>query len=298
MATVETTKHRIFVFVEDDELLEHGVIGFGFSDTWFLGVLSSRIHICWTLANGGTLEDRPRYNKDVCFDPFPFPAASEEQILSIRAAAEDIDKHRRRVLAEHPRLTLTSLYNTLEKVRNGAGQGTLEENDRRNFAEGLILVLGELHDILDTAVADAYGWRADMSDDEILAKLVALNKRRAQEEARGIVRWLRPQYQVPRFGSPKDKAELDLGGVAPGQEVEAAAAAKPSFPPDDVAQTAAVMAVLAASQVALAAEGVAASFRQGRRNLTKVEAVLAALTRMGFVSTADEGKTFALRRVA
>jgi hypothetical protein len=127
---------------------------------------------------------------------------------------------------------------------------------------------------------------------------VALNKERAKEEARGLVRWLRPDYQVPRFGSPKEKAELDLSGVAPGQEVEAPAAAKPMYPSDDVAQTAAVMALLAASEISLDAEGVAARFRQGRRNLAKVEAVLSALGRMGFVSTADGGKTFALRRGA
>jgi hypothetical protein len=48
----------------------------------------------------------------------------------------------------------------------------------------------------------------------------------------------------------------------------------------------------------LGAEAVATSFRQGRRNLAKVQPVLAALARMGFVSTGDGGKTFGLRRVA
>src|SRR5205085_1674244 len=67
IATVETAKHRVFVFVDGEELLEHGVIGFGSSDAYVLGILSSSAHVCWTLANGGTLEDRPRYNKDVCF---------------------------------------------------------------------------------------------------------------------------------------------------------------------------------------------------------------------------------------
>jgi len=78
---------------------------------------------------------------------------------------------------------------------------------------------------------------------------VALNKERAAEEARGLVRWLRPEYQIPLFGTPKEKAELDLVGVATGQEAEAATAAKSSFPADDVAQTAAVMALLASANV-------------------------------------------------
>jgi hypothetical protein len=113
------------------------------------------------------------------------------------------------------------------------------------------------------------------------------------------VRWLRQEYQVSRFGSPKEKAGLHLGGVAAGQDVAAVSAAKTAFPTDDdVAQTAAVMAVLAASQGPLGAEGIATNFRQGRGNLAKVQAVLAALARMGFVSTAEGGQTFALRRMA
>jgi hypothetical protein len=113
---------------------------------------------------------------------------------------------------------------------------------------------------------------------------VALNKERAAEEARGLVRWLRPEYQIPLFGTPKEKAELDLVGVAAGQEAEAAAAAKSSFPVDDVAQTAAVMVLRASANVPQDAITIASSFKQGRRNLPKVEAVLAALTRMGFIA--------------
>jgi len=68
-----------------------------------LGVLSSRQHVCWALANGGTLEDRPRYNKDVCFDTFPFPAAIATQQDAIRAIGEELDAHRRNVLDRIPR---------------------------------------------------------------------------------------------------------------------------------------------------------------------------------------------------
>jgi hypothetical protein len=125
---------------------------------------------------------------------------------------------------------------------------------------------------------------------------VALNKERAAEEARGLVRWLRPEYQIPLFGTPKEKAELDLVGVATGQEAEAATAAKSSFPADDVAQTAAVMALLASANVPRDAISIASSFKQGRRNLPKVEAVLAALTRMGFVASSDGGRSFTFHR--
>jgi cell wall-associated NlpC family hydrolase len=50
---------------------------------------------------------------------------------------------------------------------------------------------------LDAAVFDAYGWPRDLTDEQILQKLVALNAERAAEEQRGIVRWLRPDFQNP-----------------------------------------------------------------------------------------------------
>jgi hypothetical protein len=298
IATVETTKHRAFVFVSERELLEHGVIGIGLPDSWLLGILSSRIHVCWALANGGTLEDRPRYNKDVCFDPFPFPPATEQQKLRLDEIAEELDAHRKRVLAEHPHLTLTGLYNVLEKLRAGANPAALTGDDKHIFDDGLVLILKELHDNLDAAVADAYGWPADLSDNDILARLVALNKERAQEEAHGIVRWLRPDYQIPRFGTAAQKAELDLVGGAVTPEAAPAAGPKPLFPTDDMAQTAAVMAALANASAPLDAAALAARFRQGRRVGPKIASVLGALLRMGFVTSADAGQTYSLKRAA
>lgn len=126
-----------------------------------LGILSSHIHVVWTLAQGGTLEDRPRYTKSQCFDPFPFPDANNIQKQTIRVIAEELDIHRKRVLAEHPHLTLTGLYNVLEKVRAGAQPHEFDEYDRTIFDDGLVLIIKELHDKLDVAVAEAYGWPAD-----------------------------------------------------------------------------------------------------------------------------------------
>jgi len=56
--------------------------------------------------------------------------------------------------------------------------------DKNISEQGLIGILRDLHDQIDTAVADAYGWPADLSDEDILFRLVALNKERADEEAR------------------------------------------------------------------------------------------------------------------
>jgi hypothetical protein len=77
IGTTETAKHRVFQFVPGDVLCDHMVICMALDDAFPLSVLSSRVHVAWALAAGGTLEDRPRYNKTRCFETFPFPDASD-----------------------------------------------------------------------------------------------------------------------------------------------------------------------------------------------------------------------------
>lgn len=297
IATVETTKHRIFLFVAASEMLEHGVIGIGLSGSYELGCLSSKHHVAWTLSSGGTLEDRPRYNKDVCFDPFPFPDANNIQKQKIRLIAEELDAHRKRVLAEHSHLTLTGLYNVLEMLRLGIEPGELDEPNRTIFDDGLVLIIKELHDKLDIAVAEAYGWPAELADDEILARLVGLNKERFEEEKHGLVRWLRPEYQISRFAKGLDKQAAKEEGAQVAAELIAVIEQKPSFPSSAVEQTAAVFAALAGAHQPLDAKGLAAQFKRTKTTDKKVADVLASLARLGYVSSVD-GKTFELRRVA
>jgi hypothetical protein len=75
---------------------------------------------------------------------------------------------------------------------------------------------------------------------------VALNKERADEEKRGLVRWLRPDYQIPRFAKDVDKQAAKEEGAQVAAELIAAVEQKPSFPSGAVEQTAAIFAALAA----------------------------------------------------
>jgi hypothetical protein len=295
IVTVETMQHRAFQLVDQSVLPDNRLVVVASDDAYHLGVLQSSIHVVWTLANGGTLEDRPIYTKSRCFDPFPFPAANDPKKQRIRAIAEDLDAHRKRVLVEHPHLTLTGLYNVLERLRTAVCSDALDANEKRIFDVGLVLILQELHDKLDAAVADAYGWPVDLPDEDILARLVALNKERAKEEARGVVRWLRPEYQVSRYGSAKEKAELDLVGGEIGTGTPVTSGPRPAFPSDDFAQTAAIMSVLALAAAPLNAAAIAATFKQGRKVAPKVDAVLAALARTGYVTTKAGGAAFSMR---
>lgn len=211
IATTETAKHRVFQFLDAGCLPDHMIIVLAVDDAFFLGVLSSRIHVTWALAAGGTLEDRPRYNKTRCFDPFPFPACDEGPKARIRELGEELDAFRKARQAEHPGLTMTGLYNVLEKLKAGSA---LDAKEKAVHEQGLVSVLLDIHRRLDAAVAEAYGWPADLDDEAILEWLVALNRERAEEERRGLVRWLRPEYQAPRAKAAAPVQEEMAVGVA------------------------------------------------------------------------------------
>ena len=200
IATVETAKHRIFQFLETSILPDNMVVAIGSDDAFHLGVLSSKWHVEWSLGIGGTLEDRPRYNKSKCFDPFPFPDATPAQRAQIAELAEELDATRKAALAEVPGLTMTEIYNWRARLRAG-DLGNLLDRERAHAARAGIV--DRIHQQLDEAVAAAYGWPADLPPAEIVTRLVALNAARAAEERSGTVRWLRPDYQIPRFGANK-----------------------------------------------------------------------------------------------
>jgi type II restriction/modification system DNA methylase subunit YeeA len=73
IATPETAKHRFFVSFPISVAPEHSLIVIPSDSDALFGILSSRLHIVWALAKGGTLEDRPRYNSTLTFETFPFP---------------------------------------------------------------------------------------------------------------------------------------------------------------------------------------------------------------------------------
>ena len=201
------------------------------------------------------------------------------------------------VLSEDFIWTLTEIYNVLERLRSGTRPEKLDEHDRSIFDDGFVLILKELHEKLDNAVADSYGWPADLSEDEILTRIVALNKERSNEEKSGLIRWLRPDYQIPRFAKGPDKQAIAEEGAQVAAELIAAVEQKPSFPSSAVEQTAAVFAALAEATAPLDAKGLAAQFKRTKTTEKKVAEVLSSLARLGYV-TSEDGKMFALRRVA
>jgi hypothetical protein len=304
IATVETATHRVFQFLDREILPDNMLVCIALDDPFYLGVLSSALHVTWALRAGGWLGvgNDPRYSKSRCFDPFPFPDCSEELKEQIRAVAEELDAHRKARQAEHPKLTLTQMYNVLEKLKAGE---PLNEAEVKIKEEGLVLILKELHEKLDRLVFQAYGWPEDLSDEQILERLVALNQERAAEEKTGKVRWLRPDYQIPRFGSDAEKARLRAEkekARASQKQMELEAEedkGKPRYPTDDeLAETAAVMSVLATATRPISIDDIAATFSQGRQIKKRVAMTILALARLGHLASPDGGQSFSLRRTA
>jgi SAM-dependent methyltransferase len=283
IATVETSKHRFFVFLDENILPDNKLVNIALDDAFNLGVLSSRIHVTWALAAGSRLGvgNDPVYVKTTCFDTFPFPDCSEGQMQRIRELAETLDAHRKRQQAQHPRLTITEMYNVLARLSAGEA---LNERERVIHEQGLVSVLKALHDDLDQAVCDAYGWQPDISDEEILQRLVALNHERAEEERRGLVRWLRPAYQHPQAAM---QTSLDIKDEA-ATKADVGSKAKMPFPSNLAEQASAVRHALAAYSGVVTPAQLAKSFQRAR--VDRIEELLQTLVLLGQARQVEEGK--------
>jgi hypothetical protein len=278
IATPETAKHRFFVFAPLQIVPDNTLICFALDDASNLGVLSSRIHLVWSLAAGGRLGvgNDPRYNKTRCFDPFPFPERNEDAVYLIRELGEQLDAHRKRQQELHPDLTITGMYNVLEKLRTGEA---LTKKDKLIHEHGLVSVLKQIHDDLDAAVFDAYGWPHDLTDEQILERLVALNAERAEEEKHGIIRWLRPEFQNPSGTGAAIAQQSSLPSPLPAEKGPAAKPAERKPWPEELPQQVAAVRDLITNAGPLTTSAATKSFTGAKKK--DVERVLDSLAALG-----------------
>ncbi|MEI7947745.1 MAG: DNA methyltransferase [bacterium] len=165
IATPGVSKHRLFVWMTSNVLCNQGTLVFARDDDMFFGILHSCIHEVWARAQGTQLREEEsgcRYTPTTSFETFPLPCPTPEQAEAIGAAARELVEQRDRWLkpesatpAELKKRTLTNLYNARPTWLDLA------------------------HTKLDTAVAVAYGFSPDLSDDQILSRLLELNHERA-----------------------------------------------------------------------------------------------------------------------
>jgi hypothetical protein len=291
LATSETSRHRTFQFLDGDVIAEHKLVVIGSDDAYLLGVLSSRPHVTWALAAGGRLGvgNDPVYSKSTCFEKFPFPDTEETTKQRIRDLGEQLDAHRKRQQELHPALTMTGMYNVLEKLRSGE---ELTAREKTIHEQGLVSVLKQIHDDLDAAVFDAYGWPHDLSDEEILQRLVELNHQRAEEESRGIVRWLRPEFQNPAGDQKRQQtltADEEESEAKPKKaKAKATAPKKQPWPKSLPDRISAVRHVLAEHPQPATPAEIAKYFTRGKA--TQVEELLETLVLVGQARLTDDGR--------
>lgn len=165
LVTTRHVKHVMFAWLDSRVLPDSALIAFAREDEYFFGVLHSRVHELWARRMGTQLREAEsgfRYTPTTCFETFPFPEPDEDQRTEISDAARRLNELRANWLnpesateAELKKRTLTNLY-----------------NNRPTW-------LASIHDRLDEAMLDAYGWSHDISDEELLKNLLALNLERA-----------------------------------------------------------------------------------------------------------------------
>ncbi|CAG0968281.1 hypothetical protein ANAEL_01031 [Anaerolineales bacterium] len=194
--TPAIAKHRLFVFIDSKVIPDHALYIFAREDDYFFGVLHSRLHEVWALKQGTSLEDRPRYTPTTTFETFPFPyppgqePKDDPRVIAIGQAAKELVEQRERWLDPHPSSPKYDNINLgkhedpsmsyLGEVSEGRrGQGS--KRTLTNLYNQRPTWLELAHKRLDEAVFAAYGWSPDLSDEEILERLLKLNLERGKK---------------------------------------------------------------------------------------------------------------------
>ncbi|MFB9984836.1 hypothetical protein ACFSQQ_11705 [Mesorhizobium kowhaii] len=172
----------------------------------------------------------------------------------------------------------------MEAVGRG---GALSSNDQDIRSRGRVLILQELHDRLDAAVVKSYGWHSDISIEQILDGLVRLNEVRAAEERRGLIKWLRPEYQIDKIGPLAHRGDRIQAILATKVKAK-----KTPFPPARLDQARVVLDLMVRAKAPLSAEEIAVTFAAPDETVAEVRDVLQSLVRLGQAESYDNGRSF------
>lgn len=194
IATPTVAKHRLFVWLSGTVCPDHQLIVIARDDDTTFGILHSRFHELWSLRMGTSLEDRPRYTPSTTFETFPFPEGLTPDIPAA-AYADDPRAVRIAEAARHLVKLRDAWLNPSDLVRrepevvpgypdrilpiDDEAAKVLKTRTLTRLYNERPAWLDQAHRALDAAVAAAYGWPADLDDDAVLARLLALNLERA-----------------------------------------------------------------------------------------------------------------------
>jgi type II restriction/modification system DNA methylase subunit YeeA len=198
IGTSMVSKHRLFRWLESSVVPQNLVIVIARDDDTTMGILQSSFHRIWALRLGSSLEDRPRYTPSTVFETFPFPPgltpdrpahayAKNPKAMAIADAMRELDMKRENWLLPSDMIErvpeIVEGYPDRVVPQSRRAGEELKQRFLTNLYNKFPTWLENAHNDLDQAVADAYGWRADVSEAETLAHLLALNEKRAAAEA-------------------------------------------------------------------------------------------------------------------
>jgi len=214
IVTPRVAKHRVFTWLDTAVLPDSRLYAICRDDDTTFGILHSRFHEIWSLRTcswHGAGND-PTYNAASCFETFPFPVGITPNIPSVHyaenpraqriaAASKELVELREAWL--HP----PELVTRVPEVVSGFPERIVPANERAavelkkrtltNLYNKKPQWLVQVHRKLDEAVAAAYGWDTDLSDEELLQQLLGLNQRRAKAAV------VYPKKTTGRKDSPK-----------------------------------------------------------------------------------------------
>jgi type II restriction/modification system DNA methylase subunit YeeA len=207
LATPIVSKHRVFAWMNAPTEPDHALYVLAEADDHFLGFVHSKPHEVWALRTGTRLETRPRYTPTSCFETFPFPEPTAAQRDAIAAAAYELDLLRStwlnppewtreevlvfpgsvdgpwgRYVTEPNAKGIGTVRYPRTVPADDAAAKTLAKRTLTNLYNERPTWLDLAHKRLDEAVFAAYGWPSDLSADDLLARLLALNLQRAAQE--------------------------------------------------------------------------------------------------------------------
>ncbi len=198
LVTPETSEYRLWIWLKVPVLPDKNLIVVARDDDTTFGILHSRMQALWALRLGTSLEDRPRYTSSTTLETFPFPEgltpnipaadyASDPRAIAIAEAARHLNELRENWL--NP----ADLVKRVPEVMPGfpdrilpiseEAAAILKKRTLTNLYNERPAWLDHAHRALDETVAAAYGWPADLSDEQILERLFQLNQERTKTQA-------------------------------------------------------------------------------------------------------------------
>ena len=192
IGTPRIAKHRLFVWIDSRVCPDCALIAIARDDDTTFGILHSRFHEIWSLRLCTWLGkgNDPRYTPSTTFATFPFPAGLTPDIPACEYAADPrgtaVALEARRLVELRDRwLNPPEWVDWVDEPvpgypkrpvpRDEDAAKALKKRTLTNLYNARPQWLADAHTALDAAVAAAYGWPADISDDDVLRELLALN---------------------------------------------------------------------------------------------------------------------------